>query len=53
MRAAATLPNGYLYEYPGVGHRASAPRGCPQQMFMAFLDDPWTEPNDACIATMR
>lgn len=51
--AAAALANAYVYEYPGVGHGASALPGCPQEMFMAFLEDPYAPPEDDCIADMR
>jgi pimeloyl-ACP methyl ester carboxylesterase len=50
--AAETLENGYFYEYPGIGHGASAVEGCPSQMMVAFLEDPNTAPDDGCIAEM-
>jgi pimeloyl-ACP methyl ester carboxylesterase len=49
---AMTLSHGYAYEYPGVGHGASATDGCPQQMMLAFLDDPATQPDATCIDAM-
>ncbi|MBN1137724.1 MAG: alpha/beta fold hydrolase [Anaerolineae bacterium] len=48
-----TLKNSYFFEYPGVGHGASASPGCPQEMMMAFLDDPGRAPDDACVAEME
>ena len=48
-----TLKNSYFFEYPGVGHGASASTGCPQEMMIDFLDDPATAPDDACLADMR
>ena len=51
-RAAATLQNASFFEYPGVGHGASPGTGCPGEMMTAFLDDPSTAPDDACIAEM-
>ena len=53
QQAAAHLAHAYFYEYPGVGHGASALPGCPQQMFVAFLEDPHSPPHDACMASMR
>jgi pimeloyl-ACP methyl ester carboxylesterase len=49
--AAETLVNGYFFEYPGVGHGASA-EGCGREMMLAFLDSPTTVPDDACNAGM-
>ncbi|HDQ74040.1 MAG TPA: alpha/beta fold hydrolase [Chloroflexi bacterium] len=51
-RAAETLSHGYYFEYPGVGHGASASPGCPRQMMIAFLEDPTAAPDSACIADM-
>jgi pimeloyl-ACP methyl ester carboxylesterase len=51
--AAETLTHAYLFEYPGVGHGASGFPGCPQQMLIAFLEDPLSPPADACIEDMR
>ncbi len=50
--AAATLPNSYYFEYPGLGHGASISGDCPQGMMMAFLNEPTTMPDDACIAEL-
>ncbi len=52
-RVAATLANGHFFEYPGVGHGASAVAGCPQEMMLAFLEDPSAAPDDACIEAME
>lgn len=51
-RAAATLVNGYLFEYPATGHGASLSGECPRRMMLAFLEDPTTAPDDGCIAQM-
>jgi pimeloyl-ACP methyl ester carboxylesterase len=53
QHAAETLTNSYVYEYPGVGHGASGFLGCPQQMLIAFLEDPLSPPPDTCIEGMR
>ena len=50
-RAAETLSRGYFFEYPGVGHGASA-QDCGREMLLAFLDDPAVAPDDGCIAGM-
>jgi pimeloyl-ACP methyl ester carboxylesterase len=52
-QAAGTLENSFYFEYPGVGHGASVLEGCPQQMFTAFLQDPGSAPEDACIQEME
>ncbi|HNS53125.1 MAG TPA: alpha/beta hydrolase [Anaerolineae bacterium] len=49
---AGTLPNGFFFEYPGVGHGASTVAGCPQDMMLAFLADPGSVPEGACIEGM-
>lgn len=51
--AAETLENGFYYEYPGIGHGASLADGCPMQMMIEFLDDPFSQPDGACISGMR
>jgi pimeloyl-ACP methyl ester carboxylesterase len=50
--AAETLENGYYFEYPTVGHGASVVAGCPQEMMIAFLNDPSQAPKNSCIAEM-
>ena len=52
QHAAETLENGYFFEYPGVGHGASVVEGCPTDMMIAFLNDPSSTPDDACITAM-
>ena len=51
-KAAKTLENAYVYEYPGVGHGASGVDGCPRQMLRAFWEDPTRPPEDDCIEGM-
>lgn len=53
QHAAETLGNAFVYVYPGVGHGAGALAGCPRQMMAAFLMQPTTPPEDACIAEME
>jgi hypothetical protein len=50
---AETLSHAYVYEYPGIGHGASGFPGCPQEMLIAFLEDPLSPPADVCIEDMR
>jgi pimeloyl-ACP methyl ester carboxylesterase len=52
QRAAETLTNSYFFEYPGMGHGTSI-GDCPRSMMLAFLDDPATAPDDACIAVLE
>ena len=52
MDAAASLPNSFFFEYPGLGHGVSSAHPCPLSMVLAFLDDPTTEPDASCIASM-
>jgi pimeloyl-ACP methyl ester carboxylesterase len=51
-RAAETLDNAYVYEYPGIGHGASLAHSCPESMFVAFLNNPYAAPDSSCINTM-
>jgi pimeloyl-ACP methyl ester carboxylesterase len=50
--AAERLENAYYFEYPTVGHGASVVASCPQEMMVAFLNDPSQAPADSCIADM-
>jgi pimeloyl-ACP methyl ester carboxylesterase len=54
QRVAETLSAGYYFEFPGKGHSPSTggARDCAQHIILAFLDDPTTEPDSACIAEM-
>ena len=51
--AAESLENVYIYEYPGIGHGASAVDGCPRTMLIEFLKNPTKIPDDTCIQQMR
>jgi len=50
--AADTLENAYYFKYPTVGHGASVVAGCPQEMMVAFLEEPSRAPVADCIAEM-
>ncbi|MCE7946176.1 MAG: alpha/beta hydrolase [Chloroflexi bacterium CFX4] len=50
--AAETLSSGYSFTFPGVGHGAAATSPCADSIIAAFLDDPDSEPDGACIADL-
>ncbi len=52
FRAAETLENAFVYEFPGIGHGASLPHACPESMLVAFLNDPFSQPESSCIQSM-
>lgn len=45
-----SLSNSYLFTFPGLGHGVSMAGDCPRGVVMAFLDDPSSEPDAACMA---
>jgi pimeloyl-ACP methyl ester carboxylesterase len=49
QHAAETLKNSHFYVYPDVGHVPSWEEGCPRDMMIAFILDPASAPDDACI----
>jgi hypothetical protein len=52
-RAADTLSNSTVLEFPGVGHGASTVAGCPRDTMIAFFDDPTTLLDASCMAEME
>jgi pimeloyl-ACP methyl ester carboxylesterase len=50
---AANLSNSYVYEYPAVGHSVINSNTCGASMAAAFITDPTTAPDDACIADLQ
>jgi pimeloyl-ACP methyl ester carboxylesterase len=50
--AVETLEKAYYFKYPTVGHGASVVAGCPQEMMVAFLNDPSRAPADSCLTDM-
>ena len=40
------------YEFPGIGHGASISGDCPLEITQAFIADPASEPESACLAEM-
>ena len=49
--AAAGLSNSFYMEFFS-GHAASATDDCAQTLMLAFMDDPSSEPSDACVSDM-
>ncbi|MBC7871325.1 MAG: alpha/beta fold hydrolase [Chitinophagaceae bacterium] len=49
QRAASSLSNSYLYEFPGVGHSAFYGVDCAQSIVFAFIQDPTIAPDSSCI----
>ncbi|MBZ0307069.1 MAG: alpha/beta hydrolase, partial [Anaerolineae bacterium] len=51
--AGETLSNGYVYEFPGIGHGSLFGGVCPISMALDFLSDPTQAPNASCMNDMR
>ncbi|MEM7225621.1 MAG: alpha/beta fold hydrolase [Pseudomonadota bacterium] len=51
-QAAATLANGHLFVFPANAHVQLFGGDCPRQILSAFLADPLTRPNPACLAKL-
>jgi len=49
---AAGFTNSSFFTFPGLGHGVSLDGGCPLSVMLAFLDDPATAPNGACVEEM-
>ncbi|MBK9123693.1 MAG: alpha/beta fold hydrolase [Chloroflexi bacterium] len=50
--AAATLSNGFSFEFPMVGHGVIDGGPCPMSMVQAFVEDPLAAPDSSCISSM-
>ena len=50
--ATTQLANSSYHIFPGIGHGAIPQDDCPVGMMLAFLDDPLTPPDAACIDAM-
>ncbi len=50
QQAAATLSKSTFIEAPAGGHGPSLTQLCPQQIALAFLDNPAAAPDSACLA---
>jgi pimeloyl-ACP methyl ester carboxylesterase len=51
--AAKTLSNSYVFTFRGVGHGAVDTSPCANAILTAFLDDPDSEPDGACLAELK
>lgn len=52
-QVAANLNNSYFFEFPGLGHGCAVDGpGCPLDIALAFLDDPYSAPDSTCIQEM-
>lgn len=51
--AAGTLSESFFFEFPGLGHGVSLDHDCSRGITMAFVDDPTTAPDAACIKEMQ
>jgi pimeloyl-ACP methyl ester carboxylesterase len=49
---AQTLPNAYVYEFPGAGHAVLGGVSCAIDITTEFLDSPNAAPDDSCLAEM-
>jgi pimeloyl-ACP methyl ester carboxylesterase len=48
--AAQTLPNHFYVELPRGGHALTDAGECMSEIILAFLADPWQEPETTCVA---
>jgi pimeloyl-ACP methyl ester carboxylesterase len=51
--AASTLSNSFSYEVPGAGHGSSLSVACPQNIALAFFDQPTAAPDTACLSQTK
>ena len=51
-RAAETLVNSTVVEFPGAGHSVVLAGACPLDVMERFLDDPTATPDASCVADM-
>jgi pimeloyl-ACP methyl ester carboxylesterase len=49
---AGNLSNAYFFEFPGFGHAGESTSECALGITAAFIEDPTTEPDAACMAEM-
>jgi len=49
-RVAAEYPNGFFYQFPGVGHGVSIASECAMSISRDFFENPTEEPDSACLA---
>lgn len=51
-QVADTLENSFFFEVPSVGHGVALSNACAAGMAAAFVADPASTPDDACLATI-
>ena len=51
-QVAATLSNSYFFEFPGLGHSVNLASACARSISQAFLSDPLSAPDAACLDEM-
>ncbi len=51
--AAETLPNSYVFVFPGAGHSLLTTTDCSVDIITAFLNDPNTEPSRNCMNSIE
>lgn len=51
--AAETLPNSYVFEFPGLSHGVVMWNRCADTIALSFLGDPSTAPDARCIERLR
>jgi pimeloyl-ACP methyl ester carboxylesterase len=49
---AGNLTNSYFFEFPGFGHAGESTSECALRITAAFIEDPTTKPDAACVAEM-
>jgi pimeloyl-ACP methyl ester carboxylesterase len=48
-QAAEHLQNSFFFEFPGMGHGVFFADPCPEDIALAFLDDPHAAPDGSCL----
>jgi len=51
--ASSTLSKSFFFEVPAAGHGPSLTVDCPQQMLLAFLDQPTSAPDSTCLSKRK
>ena len=49
QNTADHLESSFAYEFPNMSHGVLHSNNCALNMGLAFLDDPWTEPESSCL----
>jgi len=47
------LENSFYFEFPNLAHGVLRADSCALNMGLAFLDDPWTEPDSGCLEELK